>query len=265
MRKFLTAMVAALVGVGSYAMIAGAADGPGKTSWTFKFAPAKAGKSTKTHSLIEPAVQDDKGTPDETDDEYAAAKKTTILFPKGSAFDTSVPPRCKAEGGELAATRGSVCKKADIGSGAAISIIGSGERRSRLAATIDAYNKKNGIFFLIQPCFEGTGPGQADPKCSPLGNPFVLEGKLGYADRKKTQPRLIVPTPKSLLDNNVIISRFELQTDNITKTKRVNGKKTIFAYTTTPSTCKGKWATKAIVKYTDRPKVVFKDSFICKG
>jgi hypothetical protein len=257
-RKFFIAAIAAAIAVSGFAVLANAGVGPAgtDTSWTFDFKPAKKAKPASTHSVIEPAVHDDKGTDDPDDDTYAAAKKTTIVFPKGGTIDTSVPKICKAGGSELANSRGAACNSSAIGTGAAKSIIGEGSARQFLNADIKAYNKKNGIFFLIQPCFAGSGPTSGKP-CTPLGNPFVLEGKYTL---KNSVVRLIVPTPKALLDNHVIIQRFELKTKNFTRKR--NGK--IVAYATTPAKCpKHKWTSSANVVYTDHAPLTIKDTQAC--
>ena len=256
MRKLLVAAVVAAISVAGFAVIATAGTGPGGTSWTFKFTPTKVLKPAATHSIIEPAVRDTKGTADEGDDDFAKTKRTTIFFPKGGAIDTSVPKRCGVSGGDLARSRGAACKSAQIGTGAAKSVIGEGDGRLFLNADIKAYNKKNGIFFLIQPCQPGTGP-TSGKECVPLADAFVLEGKY---ERSNGVTRLIVPTPKNLLENNVIITRFELKTNNITK----KTKRGIKAYALTPATCKGKWASKAKVEYTDRSPLTISHTQICK-
>ena len=257
MRKLFIAAVVAAVSVVGYTVLAVADDGPENTSWTFSFKPAKKGKPAKTDSVIEPAKRDEQGTPDdESDDTYTATKKTVITFPAGSAFDTSVPPRCKKTASQVAADRGASCSKAQVGTGIANSVIAKpGEPKTGSPnATIKAYNTKNGIYFLIQPCQGGTNP------CSPLGPPFVLVGTL----KKGTSPTLTVPTPSNLLALNIVITKFQLITKNITKTRRINGRKVILAYVTTPSKCKGgKWNSKATATYTDGSKLTIKDSQVC--
>jgi len=257
-RKLFIAVLAAVIAVSSFAVLAIAGTGPAgtDTSWTFDFKPAKKAKPAATHSVIEPAVHDDKGTADPDDDTYASAKRTTIVFPKGGGIDTSVPKLCKAGGSELANSRGAACKSSAIGTGAAKSIIGEGASRQFLNADIKAYNKTKGIYFLIQPCFAGSGPTSGKP-CTPLGNPFVLEGKYTL---KNSVVRLIVPTPKALLDNHVIIQRFELKTNNITKKR--NGK--VVSYATTPGKCpKGKWTSQADILYVDHAPLTIKDTQSC--
>jgi len=254
-RKFLIAAVAAAVACGSFAVLANAGKGPSETSWEFTMKPAKKAKPAATHSIIEPSIRDRKGTEDEGDDSFTKTKLTTIYFPKGSGINTNIPKKCTASGGDLARSKGAVCSKAQIGTGVAKSVIGEGDGRLFLNADIKAYNKTKGIFFLIQPCTPGTGPTSGKP-CSPLGDAFVLEGKYKVVSGVV---RLLVPTPKNLLDNNVIITRFELKTNNITK--KVNGK--TVGYATTPATCKGKWASKAVVQYQDHAPLTIKDTQPC--
>lgn len=259
MRKLLIAAVVAAVTVAGFASFATAGKGPNETTWSFAFSNGKKARSTGTLSDISPAQRDRKDTEDEGDDTFTKTKLTTIHFSKGATIDTSVPKRCTATGGELASTRGAVCKAAQIGTGSAKSVIGQGAGRQFLNADIKAYNKKNGIFFLIQPCQAGTGPTSGNP-CTPLGNPFVLEGKYS---RVNGVVRLAVPTPKNLLENNVIIQRFQLKTNNVTKTVRRDGKRVLLAYAFTPGTCRGAWSSKAVIQYTDAPTLTIKDTQPC--
>ena len=232
MRKLLIAGLAAAVAVAGFAVISQAGTGEAGTSWEFQYKPAKPSKPAGTDSLIFPAKQMPDGS-------YAETKKTTIFFTPGTAFDTSVPPRCKESAGDVVASNGSVCDKAQVGQGDALSQIGA----LTTAAELKAYNRKRGILFLVIACNPGTGPGQADPNCTPLdGGTFALEGKLRYLDTAKTKPILIVPTPQTLLDGNIIITKFHLETDKIVKRGDT--------YVESPPRCKrGKFKTKAVIKY----------------
>lgn len=232
MRKVLLAALAVAVAVAGFAAISQGNSGEAGTSWEFKYKPAKKNKAAGTDSDIRPA----KKMPDGS---FAETKKTTIFFTPGTKFDTSVPKRCKASAGEVVASNGDACKSAQVGQGDALSQIGALET----AAELKAYNQKKGILFLVIACNPGTGPGQADPKCTPLdGGTFALEGKLKYADRKKQKPMLVVPTPQTLLDGNIIITRFHLITDKVTKKGDT--------YIKTPPKCKkGKFKTSAKIQY----------------
>lgn len=232
MRKFLVAAVAAAVAVASFTVIAQAGKGEAGTSWKFRYQPGKVGKSVGTESTIFPAKELEGGG-------FAETKNTDIHFTPTTEFDTSVPPRCNASGGELVSSNGNVCKKAEIGDGDALAQVGTLET----AAELTAYNKKGGIFFLVVSCNPGTGPGQADPDCTPLeGGTFALEGKLKYADKAKQKPFLRVPTPQTLLDGNIIITKFHL----VTNEESDGGD----AYIESPEVCKrGKFKTKAVITY----------------
>jgi hypothetical protein len=247
--------VVAAVSVIGYTVFATASTGPQNTSWTFKFKPAKKGKPTGTDSVIEPAKRDDKGTSDPDDDTYASTKKTVITFPAGSAFNTAVPPRCKKTASQVAQDRGASCRKAQIGGGVAESVFAQpGQPKTGQAnASIKAYNTKRGIYFLIQPCQGGTKP------CTPLGNPFVLVGTL----KKAKSPTLTVPTPANLLALNIVITKFQLVTRNITKTRQVNGRRVVLAYVTTPPKCNGTWKSKATANYVDGSKLTINDTMTC--
>ena len=232
MRKLLLAALAVAVAVAGFAAVSQGGSGEAGTSWEFKYKPAKQDTPAGTDSDIRPAKQMPDGS-------FAETKKTTIYFTPTTEFDTSVPPRCKADAGQVVATNGNACKKAQIGQGDALSQIGDLET----AAELKAYNRKKGILFLVIACNPGTGPGQAEPQCTPLdGGTFALEGKLKYQDQAKTKPFLVVPTPQTLLDGNIIITRFHLVTN-----KETDGGET---YIESPQKCKkGKFKTKAVIQY----------------
>ena len=183
----------------------------------------------------------------------AETKKTTIFFTPTTEFDTSVPPRCKATGGEVVSSNGQACKKAEVGDGDAVALVGTAD----FAAELTAYNRKRGILFLVVTCNPGTGPG-TDNECTPLdGGTFALEGKLKYKDRAKTKPFLVVPTPQTLLDGNIIIKEFNLVTTKITKAGET--------YIESPEKCRrGKFKTKAVITYDGGvPGQTIKDSQAC--
>ena len=205
MRKLLMVAVAAAVAVVGFSVVSQAGSGEQGTSWEFKYKPAKPSKPAGTDSLILPAKQMPDGS-------FAETKKTTIYFTPGTAFDTSVPPRCKETAGDVVSSNGAACDKAQIGSGDALAMVGTLET----AAELKAYNRKKGILFLVITCNPGTGPGQADPNATPLdGGTFALEGSLKYQDTAKTKPFLVVPTPQTLLDGNIIITKFHLVTNKV--------------------------------------------------
>jgi len=246
-RKLLVAAVAAAVAVLAFSVVSQAGKGEAGTSWEFKYQPAKKSKPVKTDSLIFPAKQMQDGS-------YAETKKTTIFFTPGTAFDTSVPKRCTESAGQVVSTNGEACKKAQVGQGDALSQIGA----LQTAAELKAYNRKKGILFLVIACNPGTGPGQADPNCTPLdGGTFALEGKLKYLDKAKKKPILIVPTPQTLLDGNIIITKFHLETDKVVKKGD--------SYVTSPPKCKkGKFKTKAKIQYDGGvPGQTIKDKQAC--
>ena len=247
MRKLFLAVLAAAVAVASFAVISQAGSGEAGTSWEFKYKPAKPSKPAGTDSLIAPAKQMDDGS-------FAETKKSTIYFTQGTAFDTSVPPSCKSDGGEVVSSNGAACKKAEVGDGDALAMVGTLET----AAELTAYNRKKGILFLIVTCNPGTGPGQAEPTCTPLdGGTFALEGKLKYQDDAKTKPFLEVPTPQTLLDGNIIITKFHLKTNKISDSGDT--------YIESPPKCKkGKFKTKAVITYDNGvPGQTIKDSQAC--
>jgi hypothetical protein len=246
-RKLLLAALAVTVAVAGFAAVSQGGAGEAGTSWEFKYKPAKKDKPTTTDSDIQPAKKMDDGS-------FAETKKTTIYFTPTTEFDTSVPKRCKASGGEVVSSNGDACKSSQIGDGDALSQIGSLET----AAELKAYNRKSGILFLVIACNPGTGPGQPEPNCTPLdGGTFALEGKLKYQDKAKTKPFLVVPTPQTLLDGNIIITKFHLKTDKVT-----DGGET---YIESPQACKkGKFKTKVVITYDGGvPGQTIKDSQAC--
>jgi len=231
-RKLLLAALAVAVAVAGFAAISQGNSGEAGTSWEFKYKPAKKSKPAGTDSDIRPAKK-------QADGSFAETKKTTIIFTPGTQFDPTVPKQCKASAGEVVASNGDACKSAQVGHGDALSQIGALET----SAELKAYNQKKGILFLVIACNPGTGPGQADPNCTPLdGGTFALEGKLKYQDKAKQKPILAVPTPQTLLDGNIIITRFHLITDKVVKKGDT--------YIETPSKCKkGKFKTSAKIEY----------------
>ena len=229
-----------------------AGEGPAGTSWNFKFSTKKTKKPASTKSIIEPALRDDRGTADPSDDTFAAAKKSVIRFPKRSRVDTRVPKRCKASPSDLGSGRERCGRKTRVGRGAAVSLVGG----TFVNATIDAYNQKRGIVFLVQPCGAGTGPTTGN-RCAPAGSVIVLVGRWRKAMRA---PRLIVRTPPSLLALGITITRFELETRKITK--RIGGERR--SYVTTPRKCRGKWTSSATESYVDAPKLTIKDRQRCR-
>jgi hypothetical protein len=235
-----------------------ATDGPGGTSWTFKFSSQRTKTPVSTHSLLEPAIRNDKGTPDESDDTFAAAKKSVIQFPRGSRVATDIPKLCKATPSEIGSGRAHCAGKTKVGSGAAVSLVGATALGggTRLNATIDAYNQKTRIVFVVQPCGLGTGP-TTGRSCAPAGSVIVLVGKWRGVNRS---PRLIVPTPPALLSAGITIVRFELKTRKIVKRMR-NGKR---SFVTTPGRCNGGWTSSATESYLSESKLTIKHHQPCR-
>lgn len=267
MRKLLIAALAVALAVTGFSVVASAGEGESGTSWDFSAKPNKVKKPAKTHSLIEPSKVDDQGTADKSDDVYTPTAKTTINFPKGASVDTSALGRCGLTPSDVG--RGEECPgKSRLGDGAAVSVVGgqpvgsSGQRRggSQVNATIEAYNQKGKILFIVQPCGTGTGPTTGND-CQPAGSPIVLQGKWS---KVATKPKLVVPTPQGLLAIGIVIIRFELNTDKHTKTVKKDGKEVLKSFTFTPETCKGKWKTTASANYVDGTSQTIKDSQKCR-
>ena len=173
----------------------------------------------RTRSVVEPAKRDDKGTADESDDTFAAAKKSVIRFPPGSRVATGVPRRCKATPSEIGSGRKRCGRKTRVGGGAAVSLVGATPSGggTRVNTTIDAYNQKRRIVFVAQPCGVGTGP--TSGRRQPAGSAIVLVGR--WRGVRRSPP----------------IVRFELKTRRIVKRTR-QGRR---SFVTTPGRCSGRW------------------------
>ncbi len=269
MRKLFVAAIAAALVISGFAVMAIADNGEAGTSWTFSLKPNKVGKAASSSSLIVPAKVDDQGTADTSDDVYTPPEKSTINFPKDSVIDTAALKRCKLTPSDVG--RGEDCpRNTRLGDGEAVSIVGgtpvgNGQRQggSRVNATIEAYNQKNKILFIVQPCGSGTGP-TTNQECQPAGSPIVLQGTWSKVN---TKPKLVVPTPQGLIDIGVTIIRFKLETDKHTKKKTVtvNGERRTLrvSFATTPEDCNGTWKSSAQEEYTDGSSQTIKDSQSC--
>jgi hypothetical protein len=256
-RKFYVAAIAAALAVSGLAAFAIAGEGQGNTSLEFAFSKTGKNKPTGSNTILEPAKQDTKGTEDTSDDHYSAPSKSVIKFQRGSNVSTAAKPRCKESPSDVQAGRESCPARTKIGSGLANSLLGQPEdgAGTPIVAPIEAFNQKNGIMFVVKPCSPGTGPGMANPNCAPIpGGTVVL---VGNWTKVNTRPTLTVPTPPSLTQGGVIITRFQL------KTKRINSR-TKGAYVTTPDLCRsGEWKTQAVETYTDGSKQTIRDTQNC--
>ncbi|HYH57929.1 MAG TPA: hypothetical protein VD790_01740 [Thermoleophilaceae bacterium] len=272
MRKLFVAVVIAAMATTGFTVLATADEGQDGTEWTFSFGTEKTARATTSSSLIKPAKVDDNGTPeDESDDVFTPPSKTTINFTKGSSINTAALARCKFDASDVGG--GEQCpNKTRVGSGAAKSRLGGeavgndGKRRggTEINATIDAFNKKKSILFVIQPCGVGTGP-STGTDCQLGLDPIVLEGQWKNVDKA---PKLIVKTPKSLLQGGVVITEFALDTKKKTKKKtvKIDGEKqqVVLSFATSPSKCKNnKWKSSALENYVDGSKQTIKDSQTC--
>ena len=267
MRKLLIAALAVAVAAVGFTALAGATAGQSGTSWDFRLKPNKVKRAASSRSLIEPSKVDDQGTADTSDDVYTPTEKTTIIFPRGSSVNTKALARCGLTASDVG--RGEECpNRTKLGDGAAVSVVGGtptgtgGQRQggSRVNATIEAYNQKGKILFIVQPCESGTGP-TTGTDCRPAGSPIVLQGTWS---KVTTKPTLVVPTPPGLLAIGVVIIRFELNTDKHTKTTRVRRREVLQSFVFTPDTCGGKWKTQAKAQYSDGTTQTIKDDQSCK-
>ena len=262
MRKFLIAAIAAVTVVAGFSVLASADNGADGTSWTFKFTSGKVSRAVGSNSIIVPAKVDDKGTESTDDDRYVAPAKSVIKFPKGSSIDTGVLKVCKASASDVQTGKATCPSNTRIGSGVANAVTGQNaeSKGDTIISTIEAFNRKNAILFVVRPCSDGTGPSTGEA-CKPIpGATIVLEGKWA---KITTQPTLTVPTPPNLLRGGVIITKFQLKTVKKTKTATVNGRKVIRSYAKTPGRCRGTWKSSATETYQDGSKIVIPDSTAC--
>ena len=263
MRKLFVAAVAAAVAVAGFSVVATAGTGDAGTSWDFSFKPNRVKKPASSSSLIKPSKVDDRGTEDRSDDLYTATEKTTIIFTKGSSVDTGALARCSNDDARTA----SCPNKTKLGDGEAVSVVGgtpagNGQLQggSDVNATIEAFNQKGKILFVVQPCRTGTGPTTGTP-CDPAGSPILLQGTWS---KVATRPTLTVVTPPGLLAINTVITRFKLDTDKHTRTVKVQGKEVLRSYVFTPEQCGGKWVSQAKAEYTDDTSQTIKDTQKCR-
>jgi hypothetical protein len=273
----LVAAVVAAMTLAGYTVLATAGEGEAGTSWNLDLLKETDGKLEKRvnkpaaiHAVIEPAKVDDQGTADKSDDVYTPPSKNTLVFSQGSVVDTAARKRCTLTASDVG--RGEECPgKSKLGGGAAKSMaggtpVGSGGQRqggSEVNATIEAFNRKSGILFIVQPCGSGTGPGTGQP-CSPAGSQIVLEGKWSKTNSK---PTLAVKTPEGLLAIGIVIVRFEVNVDKYTKTKTVtvNGqrRKIVVAFIRSPEECGGQWKSQVKSEYVDGSSQTIKDTQKC--
>ena len=266
MRKLLIAVLAVSMTVAGFSVLASADEGQQGTSWTFSFTNKKKAKPAGSKSVIEPAKRDTKGTDDPSDDHYDAPAVSIIKFPKGSAINTAARKRCKESPSDVQAGRESCPGKTRIGSGLANSVLGQPDQGggTEVVAPIEAFNLKRGILFVVDPCSPGTGPGKGGD-CQPIpGGRVVL---IGSWSKVNTRPTLKVPTPEQL-KGRVIITRFELVTDKLTRkrTVKIDGRRrtVVVSYATTPGNCKGRWKSVAVEKYEDGSKQTIPDRQTCR-
>jgi hypothetical protein len=258
-RKLFLAAIAAALAVAGFAVFALAGEGQGNTSLEFTFTKKAENKPTGSNTVLRPAKQDDKGTPeDPSDDHYDAPSRSVVVFPAGSNVDTGAKARCKESPSDVQAGRATCPSRTKIGSGLANSLLGQPDAGggTEVVAPIEAYNLKNGILFIIRPCQPGTGPGQPNSTCTPI--PASTIALVGEWSKVNTRPTLNVPTPEAL-QGRIIITRFQLKTNRITGPKG--------QYVTTPDVCprSDTWLTLAKETYEDGTKQTIRDTQPCNA
>jgi hypothetical protein len=245
------------VAVAAFAVIASAGSGQQGTSWEFTFSKKGENKPTGSNSDLSPAKVNDQGTADTSDDRFVAPSKSVIKFPAGSNVNDDAKAKCKESPSDVQARRASCPGRSRIGTGVANAVTGQSPTSAgtELISTIEAFNVKNGILFVVDPCTEGTGPGTGSP-CTPIPSARVV--LVGNWRKVNTRPTLTVVTPPALLTGGVIITRFQL------KTNRINSKRK-GAYVTTPDVCprSREWASTATETYQDGSKQTINDTQGC--
>jgi hypothetical protein len=241
--------------VASFAVIASAGSGQQGTSWEFKFSKAGENKPTGSNSDLSPAKVNDQGTPDTSDDRFVAPSKNVIKFPRGSNVNDDAKAKCKETPSDVQSRRASCPGKTRLGSGVANAVTGQSPTSAgtELVSNIEAFNVKNGIMFVVDPCTEGTGPGSS---CQPIPSARVV--LVGNWRKVNTLPTLTVVTPPALLTGGVIITRFQLKTNKINSRRKG-------AYVTTPDVCprSREWTSTATATYQDGSKQTIVDTQGC--
>jgi hypothetical protein len=264
-RKLVAAAIAAAVVVVGVSALAFGNAGEAGTALELSLKPNKVKKPAEIHTVVEPSKVDDQGTADTSDDVWTPASKNTIILPKQSSIDTSARARCKLSPSEVA--QGSNCpKNTKVGEGEATAVTGTPEGSNgkvrgddEVHNTIEAFNTKKTLMLVLTVCGQGTGPETSNP-CAPVTR-IVLEGTWS---KTATHPTLEVVTPQGLIDINIVIKRFELNTDKHTKTVKQNGKEVLKSLVFTPEDCGGKWKSQDKVKYVDGTSQTIKDTQKCK-
>jgi len=254
-RKLFVAAIAAAVAVAGFSVFAVAGTGQQQTSWEFTFSKKGPNKPTGSNSDLSPAKVNDQGTPDTADDRFVAPSKSVIKFPAGSNVNDDAKAKCKESPSDVQARRAACPGRTKIGSGVANAVTGQSPTSSgtELISNIEAFNVKNGILFVVDPCTEGTGPGRS---CQPIPSARVV--LVGKWKKVNTRPTLTVVTPPALLTGGVIITRFQLKTNKINS--RAKG-----SYVNTPDVCprSREWTSTATETYQDGTKQTIRDTQVC--
>lgn len=168
-------------------------------------------------------------------------RDTLLKFAPGTKINPSVVPYCTASVEEVQSTAGSACPAGSlIGTGTAEAVTGFGAGIDPVKETIKAFNRKNGLYLLLQP--EGA-----------VGQTAVLESKLSGLNLRTPVPPFCLPggTPPECKNGEAVLTRFELTT----KAKSKGSGKRKKNYITTPPKCTKKgFTTSFTVTYKDGTK-----------
>jgi hypothetical protein len=227
-------LIGALVGACAFLALSGVASAEFTQTADISFSKPKADSSSGIKSLL---------TATETDPSILqpkSASKVVVNFNKGTKFDYTVPPQCKASDQQIQATNGEVCKKDIVGKGRATANV-KPLLQQDVSLSITAFNAtKNRIIFYLVP--EGG-----------VGNPLVLTGTVKGNKLTTNVPRIEAVGGSGVF---AVLTSFQLTTKAISK----KGKN----YITTPKTCKGKWTTKTNFTYTDGSTASVSSSQPCR-
>jgi hypothetical protein len=226
-------LIAALVAV-FVLSISAAAYATFTQSFTQTFTVTKKSKATGIKTLISSSETDPNVAPKEV-------SKVIIKFHKGTKFNWNVPTQCKltAQQIETAPDPATACPaKSKVGTGTAVAMIPTIVPST--TEDIVAFNTKKGIYFVLTDNTDDIAPGQT----------LVIKGTLSTA----ASPVLTTPVPALVIAGKpVILTKFQLDINKMTKKVKQKGRTVGINYATTPTKCPGtkKWTNVATFEYRD--------------
>jgi hypothetical protein len=233
LRKTLIAALVAVFVLG----ISAAAYATFEQEFTQSFDVTKKNKATGIKTLISSKDTDPNAVPKEV-------SKVIIKFHKGTKFNWNVPTQCKltATQIETAPDPAKACPaKSKVGDGIAEAMVPG--ILPKTTEIINAFNTKKGIFFVLT-----DAPDSIDPA---PGQTLVIKGTLSGT----SSPVLttVVPPLQITPINPVILTKFQLTINKMTKKVKQKGRTVGINYATTPNKCPAtkKWTNVATFEYRD--------------